>query len=286
MAYSAHEYIDMVITYGACGGNSHATSRLYAERFPERKQPNSSSILRCIHRLRETGSVFVTPSFRRQRGVRRRACIEEKILRAYENGKNVCHIARSFGVSRSNIYRILDRYEVRRFDQLNRDEKQRDTCEDVSNVSAIEKSTGKKNNIKITNDKSCLSKEDIEKTVNEAEKYRSEDEQQRERISAKNALELYCSNMKSTIDTIKDKIDASDKEKVLFKCNEVISWLEANQLAEKEKFVDKQKELEAICNPIVTELYQSGGTLDDFPDTGGAESNPSDGTGPTIEKVD
>ncbi|KAG5309926.1 HS71L protein, partial [Acromyrmex insinuator] len=152
---------------------------------------------------------------------------------------------------------------------------------DVSNVSAIEKSTGKKNNIKITNDKSCLSKEDIEKTVNEAE-----NEQQRERISAKNALELYCSNMKNMIDTIKDKIDASDKEKVLFKCNEVISWLEANQLAEKEKFVDKQKELEAICNPIVTELYQSGETSDGFSDTGGAESNPSDGTGPTIEKVD
>lgn len=131
MAYSAHEYIDMVITYGACGGNSHATSRLYAERFPGRKQPNSSSILRCIHRLRETGSVFVTPSFRRQRGVKKRACIEEKILRAYENGKNVCHIARSFGVSRSNIYRILDRYEVRRFDQLERDENQRDTCEGI-----------------------------------------------------------------------------------------------------------------------------------------------------------
>jgi len=133
MAYSAHEYIDMVITYGACGGNGCATRRLYAERFPERKQPDSSAILRCIHRLRETGSVFVTPLFRQQCGVRRRVCIEEKILRAYENGKNVCQIARSFGVSRSNIYSILDRYEVRPsgLQQLEQDEKQRDTCEGI-----------------------------------------------------------------------------------------------------------------------------------------------------------
>lgn len=91
--------------------------------------------------------------------------------------------------------------------------------------------------------------------------------------------------MKNTMDTIKDKINASDKEKVLFKCNEVISWLDTNQLAEKEKFVDKQKELETICNPIVSKLYQNSEAPSYFLDIGGAESNPSD-TGPTTEKVD
>jgi len=67
--------------------------------------------------------------------------------------------------------------------------------------------------------------------------------------------------MKSTMEDekVKDKVDASDKEKIISKCNEVISWLDANQLAEKEEFADKQKELEAVCNPIVTKLYQSGG---------------------------
>ncbi|KAG5320836.1 HSP7D protein, partial [Pseudoatta argentina] len=159
----------------------------------------------------------------------------------------------------------------------------------ILNVSAIEKSTGKENKITITNDKGRLSKEDIERMVNEAEKYRSEDEQQRERISAKNALESYCFNMKSTMedDKVKDKIEASDKEKVLSKCNEVISWLDANQLAEKEEFVDKQKELEALCNPIVTKLYQSGGVPGGFPGAGGAGANPgAGGAGPTIEEVD
>ncbi|EFN75098.1 heat shock 70 kDa protein cognate 4 [Harpegnathos saltator] len=154
----------------------------------------------------------------------------------------------------------------------------------ILNVSAIEKSTGKENKITITNDKGRLSKEDIERMVDEAEKYRSEDEQQRERISAKNSLESYCFNMKSTMedDKVKDKIEASDKEKVISKCNEIISWLDANQLAEKEEFHDKQKELEAICNPIVTKLYQGapGGA-------GGAGPNPSTGgAGPTIEEVD
>lgn len=160
-------------------------------------------------------------------------------------------------------------------------------------MSAIEKSTGKENKITITNDKGRLSKEDIERMVNEAERYRSEDEIQRDRISAKNALESYCFNMKSTMEDekIKDKIDEADKQKVLSKCNEVIAWLDANQLAEKEEFADKQKELEAVCSPIVTKLYQTGGGAPGgFPGAPGGVPGagaPTGGSaGPTIEEVD
>ncbi|XP_034179385.2 heat shock 70 kDa protein cognate 4 [Osmia lignaria lignaria] len=169
----------------------------------------------------------------------------------------------------------------------------------ILNVSAVEKSTGKENKITITNDKGRLSKEDIERMVNEAEQYRNEDEQQRERIIAKNALESYCFNMKSTMEDekIKDKIDPSDKEKVLNKCNEVISWLDRNQLAEKEEFVDKQKELESVCSPIVAKLYQGGGGAPGgfpggapgagFPGApGGGATGGGAGGGPTIEEVD
>ncbi|XP_031825836.1 heat shock 70 kDa protein cognate 4 [Nomia melanderi] len=163
----------------------------------------------------------------------------------------------------------------------------------ILNVSAVEKSTGKENKITITNDKGRLSKEDIERMVNEAERYRSEDEMQRDRIAAKNALESYCFNMKSTMEDekIKDKVDESDKQKVLNKCNEVIAWMDANQLAEKEEFTDKQKELESVCNPIVTKLYQAGGGAPGgFPGApGGAPGGgaPTGGSGgPTIEEVD
>jgi len=78
----------------------------------------------------------------------------------------------------------------------------------ILNVTAIEKSTGKENKITITNDKGRLSKEDIERMVNEAEQYKADDEKQKDRVSAKNSLESYCFNMKSTVEDekVKDKI--------------------------------------------------------------------------------
>ncbi|XP_046982792.1 heat shock 70 kDa protein cognate 4 isoform X1 [Schistocerca americana] len=169
----------------------------------------------------------------------------------------------------------------------------------ILNVTAVEKSTGKENKITITNDKGRLSKEEIERMVNEAERYRAEDEKQKATIAAKNGLESYCFNMKSTVEDekLKDKISDSDKQTILDKCNEVIRWLDANQLAEKEEFEEKQKELEQICNPIITKLYQGaggapggmpGGFPGGFPGAGGAAAGGAGagGAGPTIEEVD
>ncbi|XP_043461882.1 heat shock 70 kDa protein cognate 4-like [Leptopilina heterotoma] len=157
----------------------------------------------------------------------------------------------------------------------------------ILNVSAVEKSTGKENKITITNDKGRLSKDDIERMVNEAEQYKQEDQTQMERIAAKNSLESYCFNMKATVEDekIKDKIDAADKEKVMTKCNEVIAWLDANQLADKEEFGHQQKELEGICNPIVTKLYQGAGGVPGAGVPPGAGATGPAG-GPTIEEVD
>merc|ERR1712158_294373 len=86
----------------------------------------------------------------------------------------------------------------------------------ILNVSAADKSTGKQNKITITNDKGRLSKEEIERMVNDAEEFKAEDEKQKERISAKNNLESYCFNMKSTLDDekLKDKIGESDRETI------------------------------------------------------------------------
>uniref|UniRef100_A0A1A8RM73 Heat shock 70kDa protein 8 n=1 Tax=Nothobranchius rachovii TaxID=451742 RepID=A0A1A8RM73_9TELE len=155
----------------------------------------------------------------------------------------------------------------------------------IMNVSAVDKSTGKENKITITNDKGRLSKEDIEQMVQEAERYKAEDDVQREKVSAKNNLESYAFNMKSTVedDKLKDKISNEDKQKVLEKCNEVISWLDRNQSAEKDEFEHQQKELEKVCNPIVTKLYQgAGGMPGGFPGAAGAAG----AGGPTIEEVD
>merc|ERR1719377_461442 len=83
------------------------------------------------------------------------------------------------------------------------------------NVSALEKSTGKENKITITNDKSRLSKEDVEKMTADAEKYAKEDEEFKNKVEAKNALENYCYSMKNTLgdEKVKDKISDEDKAK-------------------------------------------------------------------------
>uniref|UniRef100_A0A671R7J6 Heat shock cognate 70 n=1 Tax=Sinocyclocheilus anshuiensis TaxID=1608454 RepID=A0A671R7J6_9TELE len=159
----------------------------------------------------------------------------------------------------------------------------------ILNVSAVDKSTGKENKTTITNDKGCLSKEEIERMVQEADQYRAEDEVQKEKVTAKNTLESLAFNMKSTVedDKLKDKISAEDKKTIIDKCNEVIAWLDRNQTSEKDEYEHQQKELEKVCNPIITKLYQGaggmpGGMPGGFP--GGAGSSPS--SGPTIEEVD
>jgi len=168
----------------------------------------------------------------------------------------------------------------------------------ILNVSACDKSTGKQNKITITNDKGRLSKEEIERMVNDAEKFKDEDNKQKDRISAKNGLESYCFNMKTTIEDEKvaDKISEDDKKKITEKCDEAIKWLDANQLAEVEEFQEKQKEVEGVCNPIITKLYQSAGGAGGMPDmggmpggmpgAGGAPPSGGSGSGPTIEEVD
>jgi L1 cell adhesion molecule like protein len=172
----------------------------------------------------------------------------------------------------------------------------------ILNVSAVDKSTGKENKITITNDKGRLSKDDIDRMVNEAEKYKAEDEAQKERITAKNGLESYAFNMKSTVEdaNLKDKISEDDKKTIVDKCNEIISWLDSNQLAEKEEFEHKQKEVEGVCNPIITKLYQQsggapggaggmpGGMPPNFGGAGPGGAAPGGGSsgGPTIEEVD
>merc|ERR1711863_4679 len=130
----------------------------------------------------------------------------------------------------------------------------------ILNVSAVDKSTNKKSKITITNDQGRLSKEEIERMVNDADKFKAEDEKQKERITAKNGLESYCFNMKSTMndEKLKDKISKDEKRVISSKCDEAVKWLDNNQLAEVDEFQDKQKEVEAICNPIISKLYQQG----------------------------
>ncbi|XP_047090515.1 heat shock 70 kDa protein 4-like isoform X2 [Lolium rigidum] len=133
-----------------------------------------------------------------------------------------------------------------------------------------------------------LSGEGNQKMVQEAEKYKAEDEEHKKKVDAKNALENYAYNMRSTIkdEKIASKLGADDKKKVEDSVEETIRWLDGNQLAEAEEFEDKMKELEGICNPIIARMYQgaapdmTGMSMEEDAPTGGS------GAGPKIEEVD
>lgn len=161
----------------------------------------------------------------------------------------------------------------------------------ILNVSAKDTSSGNSRNITIKNDKGRLSQKDIDRMVSEAEKYKEEDERQRQKIAARNQLEGYIFQLKQAIQDCGDKLSSSDKSTIEDRCSECLRWLDNNTLAEKEEYEEKQKELTRICSPIMSKLYggnqnnQYGGAA-----TGGGscgqQAGGFSGQGPTIEEVD
>merc|ERR1712205_234677 len=163
----------------------------------------------------------------------------------------------------------------------------------ILNVSAQDKASGKSNKITITNDKGRLSKEDIERMVQEAEKYKAEDEEHKKKIDAKNGLESYAYNMRNSMsdENVGGKLDPEDKKTIEAKIDETIAWLDGNQTAEVDEFEDKLKEVEGVCNPIISKMYgQAGGAPPPGADFGGAEGGAEGAggasSGPKIEEVD
>merc|ERR1712115_124129 len=140
--------------------------------------------------------------------------------------------------------------------------------------------------------KGRLSQSEIDRMVQEAEKYRVEDEQNKAKIETKNGLENYCFSLRNSLseEKLKDKFEGDDKEKIEKAVQEALDWLDKNQLAEKDEFEAKQKELEGIVNPIMMKVYQAaggGGMPEGGMPGGGFGGAPPGGTGgPTVEEVD
>ncbi|KAK3700482.1 hypothetical protein QZH41_004739 [Actinostola sp. cb2023] len=146
----------------------------------------------------------------------------------------------------------------------------------ILNVSAQDKSTGKTNSITIKNEKGRLSKEEIDRMVSDAEKYKSQDDAQRERVAARNSLESYVFSVKQAVEDpdLSSKLPEEDKENVKRKITEVLSWLDSNSLADKEECQEKEEELQKICSPIMAKLHGKG------------QQNSNSTNGPTVEEVD
>ncbi|KAM9242631.1 LOW QUALITY PROTEIN: heat shock 70 kDa protein 6 [Dugong dugon] len=157
----------------------------------------------------------------------------------------------------------------------------------ILNVTATDRSTGKANKITITNDKGRLSKEDVERMVHEAEQYKAEDAAQRDRVAAKNSLEVCVFHVKSSLqdEGLRDKIPEEDRRRVQGKCQEVLAWLERNQLTEKDEYEHQKRELEQMCCPFFSRLY-GGPDIPRGSSCGAQARQGASSTGPVIEEVD
>jgi len=167
----------------------------------------------------------------------------------------------------------------------------------ILNVSAENKESGNRNKITITNDTGRLTKEQIERMVADAEKYKAEDEAHQAKVGAKGKFEQYAYGLRTTIDDpkMKDKISSEDRATVESAVKDAQSWLSSHDSAEKEEFEAKQKELEGVCQPIIMKLYQGaggapGGMPGGMPDFGGADGgaggDAAPASGPKVEEVD
>jgi len=155
----------------------------------------------------------------------------------------------------------------------------------ILKVAAVDKVTGAEKNITITNDKGRLSQADIDRMVSEAEQYKEEDEEARRVIEAKNGLENYAYSIKNSVkgDQLKGKLSEDDIAAVERACDEAIAWLDNNQTADKDEFEHKQKELEAVCSPIIQKAMQ--GPAAAGPTSSSSSGGPSP-AGPRVEEVD
>lgn len=143
----------------------------------------------------------------------------------------------------------------------------------ILRVSAEDKGTGNKNNIVIQNDHNRLSPEDIERMINDAEKYADDDKKLKERVDAKNELESYAYSLKNQVndkEKLGAKLSEDDKSKITEALDDAISWLEGHQDADAEDFKEKKKEVEGIVQPIVSKLYEGAGGP---PPTGGQDED-------------
>ena len=154
----------------------------------------------------------------------------------------------------------------------------------ILQVSAVEKSTGKSEKITITNSSNKLSKDEIEKMVKEAEKFQEEDEKVVKRVEAKNKLESYIYNVRSSIlnEEKMKKALGSDLETVEKTVEETIKWIDENANVDQIDYEDKQKEVEAVLMPLIQKAYQSN--MSSGPASG--TEGPAPATEPKIEEVD
>jgi L1 cell adhesion molecule like protein len=166
----------------------------------------------------------------------------------------------------------------------------------ILHVTAEDKSTGRNKKIQIKNDKGRLSQAEIQRMVNDAEQYREEDEQARERVNARNRLEAYAYSCKQAVENYNGSaISSSDKSTVINACEETQKWLDRNQLADQGEIDHQYQTLEKKCQKIMTKMHTGGGGGGGGgqqqygrrqSQNGNGQGNDDNWGGPRVEEVD
>jgi heat shock protein 1/8 len=162
----------------------------------------------------------------------------------------------------------------------------------VLNVNATDKAGGKSNKITITNDKGRLSKDDIERMVAEAEKYKEEDQRHKDRIDARNAFEnsIYSIKNSTSSQEMSDKLTEKDKSDIESACKDASDWLDSissDSSVGVDEFKDKQKKLEESVSHIVAKLYGGmNGGMGGMGGMGGGEAPSASRSDPVVDDLD
>ena len=132
----------------------------------------------------------------------------------------------------------------------------------ILSVSAVEKSSGKRETITVTNDKGRLSADDIERMVDEAEQFKDDDERMKKQFESKNNLENYLYQVKKSIDEepMKTKLTDEDRTAISSKVTEIQTWCDEHMNASTEDNDSQRTDLESIFMPIMTKMYQDAST--------------------------
>ncbi len=158
----------------------------------------------------------------------------------------------------------------------------------ILSVTAEEKGTGKKSKITITNDKGRLSKEEIEKMVSDAEKFKQDDELVRQKVEARNKYEGYLFGVKNSLNEqgVKDKLPSEDLDTVSKLVQSEVDWLNNNHEASFEEYDSRQKDLESKVMPVMAKLYQGGESGMPQMDPNMFAQQSTKDNGPKVEEVD
>ncbi|OWR50052.1 Heat shock protein 1A/1B [Danaus plexippus plexippus] len=146
----------------------------------------------------------------------------------------------------------------------------------ILSVSAQDRSTGRSEQITISNDRGRLNKKEIEKMLQDAEKFKAEDEMVRKKVEVRNQLEAYLFGCKTAAESAGTRLTDDEKDAVITECSNQLLWLETNGDASLAELESRLKSAQAICQSAMMKLHAGGPSY----------GRPVSSGGPRVEEVD